>query len=169
MIAGGCGCLARFPLFWLIFLHSLVCACIASSHSIGWLLQTPLYRIGTPLRLIKSLGLFLCWCTIGMRIHLIMLCSIITHYQMSKYCIYVKMYSVISKNYWRKLHIIYVVISKKYWYTYLVISKNYWRKLHMIYSKLFTWLSVKTTDVHISYVVISKKYWRYLRYLPNNQ
>jgi hypothetical protein len=88
---------------------------------------------------------------------------------MSKYCIYVKMYSVISKNYWRKLHIIYVVISKKYWYTYLVISKNYWRKLHMIYSKLFTWLSVKTTDVHISYVVISKKYWRYLRYLPNNQ
>ncbi len=55
------------------------------------------------------------------------------------YCIYVKMYSVISKNYWRKLHIIYVaVISKKYWHTYLVISKNYWRKLHMICSKLFT-------------------------------
>ena len=38
--------------------------------------------------------------TIRMRIHLIiMLCSIITHYQMRKYCIYVKMYSVISKNY----------------------------------------------------------------------
>jgi hypothetical protein len=54
-----------------------------------------------------------------------------------KYCIYVKMYSVTSKNYWRKLHIIYVVIRKST-LTYLVISKNYWHKLHMIYSKLFT-------------------------------
>jgi hypothetical protein len=51
-------------------MHSLVCVCIASLHSVGWLLQTPHYRIGTPLRLIKSLGLILCQCTIGMRIHL---------------------------------------------------------------------------------------------------
>jgi hypothetical protein len=33
--------------------------------------------------------LFLCWCTIWMRIHLIMLCSI-THYQMSKYALYLR-------------------------------------------------------------------------------
>ena len=59
------------PLFWLVFLHRLVCVCTASSYSVGWLLQPPLYRIGTPLRLMKSLGLFLCWCTIGMRFHLI--------------------------------------------------------------------------------------------------
>ena len=60
-------------LFWLMYLHSLVCACIVSSHSVGWLIHTPPYRIDTPLRLIKIkslLGLILCWCTIGMRIHL---------------------------------------------------------------------------------------------------
>ncbi len=56
---------------FLMFLHSLVCACTASLQSVGWLLQPPRYRIGTPLCLPKSLGLFLCWCsTIGLRIHL---------------------------------------------------------------------------------------------------
>ena len=58
-------------LFWLVFSHSLVCACIASSHIVWWLFQTPHNSIGTSLPLIKSL---LRWFTIGMRIHLIMLC-----------------------------------------------------------------------------------------------
>ncbi len=58
-------------LFCLMVLYSLVYACTASSHSVEWLLQPSLYRIGTPLRLPKSLGLFLCWCsTIGLSIHL---------------------------------------------------------------------------------------------------
>ena len=69
--------------------HSLVCACAASSHSVGWLLQPPHascawaasshgvgwlphYSIGTPLRLPKSLDLYVSWCSsVGLRLHLL--------------------------------------------------------------------------------------------------
>jgi hypothetical protein len=67
---GWCACAASsHSVGWLLQPPHASCAWAASSHGVGWL---PHYSIGTPLRLPKSLDLYVSWCSsVGLRLHLL--------------------------------------------------------------------------------------------------